>query len=92
MANTQILCGSCKCAVQTVANPKANDQVSCPRCNRSDRFDKVMNTAKEHLLHHMQRSLHARSTKAANASKFVKITFQKPVNRSFRWVTSDKGI
>lgn len=92
MTQVTILCGACKCAVQTVTNPKANDQVACPRCNRSDRFDKVMATVKEYVVHCTQRALHESMAKATHGSRVFKVTSQKPANRSFRWVTSDMGI
>lgn len=92
MTKLKILCGACKCAVQTVSNPKANDQVTCPRCNRSDRFDKVMAAVREYVGHCAQTAMHESLTRAARGSRFIKLTSKKPSNRSFRWVTSDMGI
>jgi hypothetical protein len=86
-----ILCGSCKCAVQSVPNPKAHDKVTCPRCNRSDRFDAVMRVVKEHVTHSTARALHEGMAKAVRGSKFLKLTSNGPGYRSFRWIASGYG-
>lgn len=89
--NVEVLCGTCKCAVETVANPKSDDNVTCPRCNRSDRFDNVMASVKEYAVYCMHSSL-AKSMPKSRPGDFIQITMDKPRNRSFRWITSDMGI
>lgn len=87
-----ILCGSCKCAVKTVANPKPNDKVSCPSCGRSDRFDKVMKTAGEYVQHLAHKAIAERIAKSTSSNSFIKFEMKKPHNRSFRWIAQDVRI
>jgi transposase-like protein len=86
-----VLCGSCKCAVETVANPKAHDKVTCPRCGRSDRFDKVMATVQEFVAHLAQKAISESLSRATRGNRFVKFKPQHTAHRSFRWITSQKG-
>lgn len=81
-----IACGSCKVAAQTVANPKADDEVTCPRCNRRDRFDHVMATVKKHVVHVTQKQLQEGMRRAVSGSRFIKVTTKPLGNPSFRWV------
>ena len=87
-----VLCGGCKCPVETVANPKAHDKVSCPRCGRSDRFDKVMDSVREYIAHLAHKSLAEHFTKSTRNNSFVKFKANKPAHRSFRWVCTDVGV
>lgn len=91
MNSHTILCGACKCAAKTVPDPKSHDQVTCPRCGRSDRFDNVMRTVNEHIAHGASKMLHDGLTKAVRGSKFIKVTGQRPGYRSFRWVAGNFG-
>jgi hypothetical protein len=87
--NSSVLCGSCKCAVETVANPKPHDKVACPRCGRSDRFDQVMNTIGEYVVHLTQEALAERMAKANRSNSFIKFEMKKPSYRSFRWIAEN---
>lgn len=90
MSSTQtVLCGTCKCAVKTVANPQAHDQVSCPRCGRSDRFDKVMASVKEFVAHLAHKNIAEQFTASTRGNRFIKFTAQKPQHRSFRWICTE---
>lgn len=86
-----ILCGACKCQAKTVANPKPHDQVKCPRCGRSDRFDHVIESIKAHVAHLTQKHLSERLAKSTRGNSFIKLTVNKPANRSFRWII-EKGL
>lgn len=86
-----VLCGSCKCAVETVSNPKPHDKVSCPRCGRSDRFDQVMATVREYVLHLTKKAMSEAFAKAARGNRFVKFKAQHVPHRTFRWMTDGKG-
>jgi hypothetical protein len=87
--NHAVLCGSCKCAVKTVTNPKAHDKVSCPRCGRSDRYDKVMETVRDYVVHLTHKSLAEGLSKATRGNSFVKFKMEQPSNRSFRWIAEN---
>ena len=82
-----ILCGSCKCAVKAVPNPKPHDQVTCPRCNRSDRFDKVMNSVGDHVAYLTHKSMAESLSRSTRSNSFIKFSANKPANRSFRWIS-----
>ena len=86
-----ILCGTCKCQAKTVADPQSYDQVKCPRCGRSDRFDHVMKSIKAHVEHLAQKHLSERLAKSTGGNSFIKLTVNKPANRSFRWII-EKGL
>jgi len=81
-----IACGSCKIPAQCVANPKANDEVTCPRCNRRDRFDNVMASVKKHVVHITQKKLNESMRRAASGSRIIQFKAQPLGNPSFRWV------
>lgn len=85
--NSKVLCGACKCPVETVANPKAHDKVTCPRCGRSDRFDKVMDSVKEHIGYLAQKSFAESLSRSTRGNRFVKLKVDKPRHRSFRWIS-----
>jgi hypothetical protein len=85
-SNKSILCGGCKCAVKTVANPKPHDKVTCPGCGRSDRFDKVMATIGEHVGHLTQKTMSEHLAKSTRGNRFVKFKPKHIPNRSFRWM------
>jgi len=87
--NHAVLCGACKCSVEPVSNPKAHDKISCPRCHRSDRYDKVMATVSEYLAHLLEKATAERLSKTARSNSGVKLTIKKPSNRSFRWIAKD---
>lgn len=91
-SNHTVLCGTCKCAVETVSNPKPHDKVSCPRCGRSDRFDKVMDSVREFVVHLTHKSLTESLAKSTRGNSFIKFKAQRLPNRSFRWVCTDIGI
>lgn len=86
-----ILCGSCKSPAKTVANPKPHDEVKCPRCGRSDRFDNVMRSVKDHVAYLTQKYISERLSKSTSGNRFIKFEVKKPSNRSFRWII-EKGI
>lgn len=81
-----IACGSCKVPAQTVANPKPNDEVTCPRCNRRDRFDNVMASVQKHVVHATQKSLNDSLRRATSGSRFIKFTAKPVGNPSLRWI------
>ena len=83
----QILCGGCKCAVKTVCNPKAHDKVACPRCGRSDRFDKVMATVQDHFAYLAQQRITKGMAAAVRGKSHIKLKVKNTGNRSFRWVS-----
>ena len=84
-----ILCGSCKRPAESVPNPKPNDNVTCPRCHRSDSFKNVMASIQEHVAHETAKALSASFAKAARGSKFIKVSSQPPRQRTFRWVAGN---
>ncbi|MCP5387696.1 MAG: hypothetical protein H6916_12910 [Novosphingobium sp.] len=86
-----ILCGSCKSPAKTVPNPKPHDQVKCPRCGKSDRFDQVMKSVQAHVAHLTQQHLSESLAKAARGNSFIKFEIKKPAHRSFRWII-EKGL
>jgi len=87
-----VLCGSCKCAVEAAPDSKPNDKVTCPRCGRYDRFDKVMDTVSEYAAHLIKKSLAESLAKAARGNRLVKFKPQHVSNRSFRWICTDFGV
>jgi DNA-directed RNA polymerase subunit RPC12/RpoP len=87
-----ILCGSCKSPAEAVPDPKADDYVTCSRCGRKDRFDHVMRSVKDYVQHRMAQGIHDSLAKGLGSSNFIKLTSQRPSNRSFRWITTDLGI
>lgn len=88
---TTVLCGSCKRAVETVPNPKPHDKVSCPRCGRSDRFDKVMATVSEFTAYLAQKAIAESLARSTRGNSFIQFKPQHIAHRSFRWITSQKG-
>lgn len=82
----QILCGCCKSPAQTVANPKPQDKVTCPRCNRSDTFDNVRRIVGEHVAYETSRQLSESLSRAMRGNRFLKFTAQRVPYRSFRWI------
>lgn len=86
---TAVLCGSCNSAVETVADPKPHDKVTCTGCGKSDRFDKVIGSvtayAGEVAAEHMSKAVRD----VARRSKFIKADIKKRPNRSFDWICSD---
>lgn len=89
--NLTVLCGRCKCPVETVANPQAHDKVTCPRCNRSDRFDKVMNSVKEHIFHLTTKSMTEGLARSTRGNRYVKFETKQSPHRSFRWISDYRG-
>ena len=87
----KVLCGNCKCAVKTVTDPKPHDQVVCPRCGRSDRFDKVMATIGEHFQHVLHQKLTKSLAATARGSRIIQFKPQHIPQRSFRWMI-EKGV
>ena len=85
----QVLCGSCKCVAETVANPKANDDVTCPRCNRRDRFDKVMKVVGEHVAYQASKAVADSLAKSNRGNGFLKFSVNKLPNRTFCWIASE---
>ena len=81
-----VACGACKVAAQTVANPKPNDEVICPRCKRRDRYANVMRAVQEHVAHEMQKQLSEGMARATRGNQFVKFEAKRPNHRSFRWM------
>lgn len=83
-----VVCGSCKVAAQTVPNPKPNDEVTCPRCHRRDRYNNVMRTVQEHVAYEMQKQLSDSLARATRGNGFVQFKAQRPGYRSFRWMAA----
>lgn len=81
-----IACGSCKVAAQSVANPKPDDEVTCPRCHRHDRFENVMRSVKEHVAHAAAKHLSDGLRRASSGNSFIKFEAKPVGNRSFRWI------
>lgn len=81
-----ILCGDCKCPVESVAEPQTDDQVTCPQCGRADSFDQVMSTVKEYIGYlaskHIAKSL---ADSFGGSGGFIKVSSNQPAYRSFRW-------
>lgn len=93
MSTTEInpLCGACKCRVKAPANPQPHDKVTCPRCGRSDRFDKVVETVGQHIVHLTHEPMAESIAKSARGNSFIQMTMEKPPHRSFRWVSDYRG-
>lgn len=89
-AKITVLCGSCKCAVKSAPHPQPHDQVSCPRCGRSDRFDKVMDFVKEHMAQLAHQSLSKSLASAVRGNSAIKFKANKPRNQSFRWISDTR--
>ncbi len=85
----QVLCGQCKCAVETVADPKADDKVTCPQCGRSDRFDNVMDSVKGYVGELAAQHLSDMMRKTARSNRFVKVTVNQRPERRFDWICTD---
>lgn len=83
----QILCGSCNCPAQTVPDPKPQDKVTCPRCDRSDTLQNVQRIVGEHVAYEASRSLNESLARAVRGSRFLKFTPNRLPQRSFRWIT-----
>lgn len=92
MSKHSILCGSCKSQAKCVANPGPGDKVTCSGCGREDRFDDVMKSVKDYVIHSMAQSFDRSFQRIARGSKFLKVTSKSPSHRSFRWTTSNLGI
>ena len=92
MSEHQILCGSCKGPAESVANPKADDKVTCPRCGREDRFDDVMRSVKQYVTDSAAKHLNSALADAVRGSNFIKVTKQYRPQSSHRWVTTDLGV
>lgn len=82
----EILCGSCKCPAQTVADAKPQDKVTCPRCNRSDTIDNVRRIVGEHVAYETSRMLSESLARATRGNSFLKLTPQRQPQRTFRWI------
>ncbi len=87
--NQTVLCGGCKSAVETVPDPKPNDQVSCPRCGRTDRFDKVMESVGRYAAQLAAKHLAEGFAKSTRGNSFIKLTVKHQPDRSFRWICSE---
>lgn len=87
-----ILCGACKRPAETVPNPKPNDEVACPRCHRRDRYDHVMRSVKDYIEHSLAQGIHDSFAKGLRGSKFIKLTSQRPSQRSFRWIAGNLNL
>lgn len=90
-SENKVLCGACKCAVKTVTNPKPHDQVVCPRCGRSDRFDKVMATIGEQYQHVLHQKLAKSLAASTRGNSMIKFKPQNVPSRQFRWMM-EKGV
>lgn len=90
MSQHKILCGSCRCPVEAAANPKPHDNVTCPRCGRKDRFDKVLAVAKEHAVYLAHKGLAEHLTKSTRSNSFIQFKPQHIPHRSFRWMIEGK--
>lgn len=82
----QILCGCCKSPAQTVADPKPQDKVTCPRCNRSDTLDNVRRIVGEHVAYETSCQLSESLSRAVRGSSVLKFTPKRAPQRSFRWI------
>lgn len=89
---TTVLCGGCKCAVETVANPEPHDKVTCPGCGKSDRFDKVMESAGAYVTEVAAEHMSEAIRDATRRSSFIKADIKKRPNRSFDWICTDIGL
>lgn len=92
MSQHQILCGSCKGNAESVPNPKPNDEVTCSRCGRKDRFDHVMRSVEEYVADCAAKSLSDSLRNSMRGNKFVKVTTQSRPQRSYRWISTDLGL
>lgn len=91
MTKIEPLCGSCKCNVVSPPNPKPDDQVACPSCGRTDRFDKVVETVGEHITYLTTQAMAKDFAKSTRRDSFIQFSIEKPQNRSFRWISNYKG-
>ncbi len=81
-----ILCGACKLPAKAPLKPEPHDQVTCPGCGRSDRFDDVVRTVQEHVAYEVQQTFAAGMAKAARSSKRLTFKPQRGSQSTFRWV------
>lgn len=86
-----ILCGACKRQVETVPDPKPDDQVTCAGCGRADRFDKVMASLKEHIGYLTQKAMSEHLRKTTRRNGFIKFEPQQVRHRDFRWMIDKEG-
>ena len=87
-----VLCGGCKCAVETVANPEAHDQVTCTGCGRTDSFDNVMTSVKEFLLYSLSKQFSEGLAKSTRGNRSIKFTAKQQPQRTFRWISTEVNI
>ncbi len=85
----EVLCGQCKCAVETVANPDPDSKVSCPQCGRSDRYDAVMASVKSYIGELAAQHLSEMMRNTTRNNRFVKVTVNKRPERRFDWICTD---
>lgn len=84
----QILCGTCKCPGETVANAKSHDRVKCPRCGRNDRVDHAQRIAAEYVAHRAAERISSSLAKANRPGSIFKLTMKRPGYRRFRWIVA----
>lgn len=89
---TAVLCGGCNSTVETVADPKPHDKVTCTGCGKSDRFDKVMESVQTYATEVAAEHMAEAVRKVASRSKIIKADIKKRPNRSFDWICSDMGL
>lgn len=89
---TVVLCGSCDCAVETVANPESHDKVTCSGCGKSARYDEVIESVRAYVADVAAKHMAKAVANAARRSKFIKADIKKQPNRSFDWICSDMGL
>ena len=84
--HTSIKCGSCKVPLEGPANPKPQDKFTCPRCKRSDRFDKVMREVSKYVEDQAANHLIGGFEKALRGSKTFQVKKQPRPHRSYRFI------
>lgn len=92
VTETVVLCGDCKSAVKSVANPEPHDEVTCPVCRKSDRFDNVMESVRAYATEVAAEYMSKAILDVTRRSKFITADIKKRPNRSFEWICSDMGI
>ena len=51
-----IVCGLCHVAVSSPTNPKADDEITCPRCGAGDRYEDVSKAMFQHIEYRLKRA------------------------------------
>ncbi len=70
----QVLCASCKCALQGPANPQLSDMLVCPICGNGDTVDVVNAEVGNYIQEQMSQAIHKAFTNGIGTTRSFKVT------------------